>query len=166
MSALPATVLEAITFRRGTPGDEQWLFTLFRTTMQHYIDAAWGWEELLQREGFVTSLPTRGFQILEYRGKPIGSYHLSRKFRGKSGATEDYLLLDMIIVEPGFQRQGFGQLMMEHVQDTARQAGLAVQLNVLKANPAVGFHQRCGFSVKSSDQHSLVMAWSPVQPDR
>lgn len=161
MCALPATVLEAISFRRGAAADEQWLFNLFRTTMQHYIDAAWGWEELLQREGFVTSLPARGFHILEYHGEPIGSYHLSRQPPNKSGPAADHLLLDMIMVEPSFQCQGFGQLMMSHVQDAARQAGLPLQLNVLKANPAVGFHEHCGFTVKSSDKHSLVMGWPP-----
>jgi len=157
MAAMPAQVLEATQFRRGQAGDEQWLFELFRTTMQHHIHAAWGWEELLQREGFVTSLPARGFQILEYRGEAIGSYHLS----SKPADTPEQLTLDMIMVEPVYQGQGFGRLMMAHVKDAGRAAGLPVQLNVLKTNPAVSFHRRCGFTDLSSDEHSLVMILQP-----
>jgi ribosomal protein S18 acetylase RimI-like enzyme len=157
MTAMPAEILAAIDFRRGSASDEQWLFQLFRITMQHHIDAAWGWEELLQHEGFVTSLPARGFQILELSGVTIGSYHLS----SKPARHPDTLELDMIMVEPTFQGQGFGGLMMGHIQNAGREAGLPVQLNVLKTNPAVSFHRRYGFTDKSSDQHSLVMIWSP-----
>lgn len=157
MAAMPAETLAATDFRRGRASDEQWLFQLFRTTMQHHIDAAWGWEELLQHEGFVTSLPARGFQILEFRGETIGSYHLSRK----PVPQPDILELDMIMVEPAFQGQGFGGLMMGHIQNAGREAALPVQLNVLKTNPAVRFHRRYGFTDKASDQHSLVMIWSP-----
>lgn len=157
MAAMPATILEATHFRRGTADDEQWLFQLFRTTMQQHIDAAWGWEELLQREGFVTSLPPRGFWILVFRGETIGSYHLSCK----PGTAPDRLVLDMIMVEPAFQNQGFGQLMMSHIQNAGRDAGLPIQLNVLKTNPAVNFHRRSGFTELATEQHSLVMIWSP-----
>ena len=34
--------------RNGNAEDEDWLFQLFRGTMQGYIDEAWGWDELLQ----------------------------------------------------------------------------------------------------------------------
>ena len=157
MSAMPAAILEDTHFRRGTAGDEQWLFELFRTTMQHHIDAAWGWEELLQHEGFITSLPPRGFWVLEFRCETIGSYHLS----SKPNSSPDHLVLDMIMVEPAFQNQGFGSLMMSHIQEAGREAGLPIQLNVLKTNPAVGFHRRFGFTEQSTEQHSLIMIWSP-----
>ena len=36
--------------RTGRKDDEDWLFQLFSSTMQDYIDDAWGWDELFQRE--------------------------------------------------------------------------------------------------------------------
>ena len=143
---------DSVQLRSGNQADESWLFELFRTTMQPYITAAWGWEELLQREGFTTSLPAREFQILEYNGEAIGSYHLTTK--------QDALVLNMILVEPKWQRQGFGKIMMETVQRQASEQGKAVQLRVLQSNPAVQFHKQCGFSIEASDDHSLEMSWS------
>ncbi len=142
---------ELVQLRGGTPADETWLFELFRSTMQSYIAAAWGWEELLQREGFTTSLPAREFQILEQNGTAIGSYHLKQH--------PDGLTLNMILVEPRWQRQGFGRIMMQTVQDRARELDLPVRLRVLQSNPAVHFHEHCGFTVVNRDDHSLEMRW-------
>jgi len=131
------------------------LFQLFRTTMQDYIDRAWGWEELLQREGFVTGLPAREFQILEVevgiKEVPVGCYHLSEK--------SDCLLLDMIMVEPQWQGQGYGRLMMERIQQISSGSRLPLRLRVLQTNPAVKFYQRFDFCEAGRDQHSLEMTW-------
>lgn len=152
MNAIPEDG-ESLGFRRGERKDEEWLFQLFRQTMQQHIDAAWGWEELLQREGFVTSLPARGFQILHSPALSIGSYHLSDKAQ--------ILLLDMILVQPEHQGLGYGKLMMEHIKTYARSQDKAVHLRVLKTNPAVSFHEHCGFVIHNRDQHSLEMCWAP-----
>lgn len=140
-------------FRRGHAEDQDWLFQLFRTTMQDFIDQAWGWEELLQREGFATSLPAREFQIIEATGTAVASYHLTR--------NSDHLLLDMIMVEPSRQRQGYGRMMMAAIKAEARNAQLPVRLSVLQTNPAIGFHEHEGFIEYSRDQHSLQMIWVP-----
>lgn len=143
---------DSIFLRKGDSADEEWLFNLFRQTMQHYIDSAWGWEELLQREGFTTSLPARGFQVMEVDGTRVGSYHLTEK--------PDHLLLDMILVEPGLQRRGYGSLLMEQVKQTGAEANKPISLSVLKTNPAVQFHLLCGFEQTEEDEYSLKMAWS------
>ena len=146
-------VTAELRLRGGTDADETWLFELFRETMQPYIAAAWGWEELLQREGFTTSLPAREFQILLREGVPVGSFHLTPE--------NDALTLNMILVEPRWQRQGFGLVMMQTIQEQARQGQLPLQLRVQKTNPAVKFHERCGFATIAGDEHSLKMRWLP-----
>ena len=143
----------ALLMRRGTNRDEDWLFELFRATMQNYIDKAWGWDELLQREGFVTTLPARQFQILESEGKAIASYHLSEK--------ADHLLLDMILVIPEEQRLGHGSHMLELIKKDATEKGKPIELSVLKTNPAIAFHRRLGFQQIREDEHSVRMRWSP-----
>jgi N-acetylglutamate synthase-like GNAT family acetyltransferase len=139
--------------RRGKTIDESWLFQLFKKTMQDHIDAAWGWEELLQKEGFTTSLPARNFTILELDQQAIACMHLSSK--------SDHLFLDMILVEPAYQRRGFGSKLFEIAREHARQAGLPIQLSVLKTNPAVKFHQHIGFAVIDEDDHSYKMRLEP-----
>lgn len=137
--------------RRGVIEDQDWLFDLFRTTMQDYIDIAWGWDELLQREGFTTSLPAKNFEILLCDGNRVGSYHLSEK--------PGYLLLDMILVAPGQQRSGYGTQMMDRVKARSRTTSKPIHLSVLKTNPAVAFHTAAGFEQIEEDRHSIRMIW-------
>ena len=140
-----------IHLRRGEIADQDWLFDLFRRTMQNYIDKAWGWDELLQYQGFITSLPARNFQILIFEGERVGSFHLTDK--------PDHLLLDMILVVPARQRQGFGSFLMDCIKERSRHNAKPVHLSVLKTNPAVQFHRACGFTVLEEDTHSFRMAW-------
>ena len=146
---------DSIIMRRGTHDDEEWLFQLFRQTMQDYIDRAWGWQELLQREGFVTSLPSAGFQILEVNSNPVGSYHITDK--------KDRLELDMLLVEPLQQRRGYGTLMINQAKDHARQSQKPILLSVLKSNPALQFHLNSGFIQTAADEHSVRMCWQQAQ---
>lgn len=140
-----------IHLRRGEIADQDWLFDLFRRTMQNYIDKAWGWDELLQYQGFITSLPARNFQVLISEGERVGSFHLTDK--------PDHLLLDMILVVPARQRQGFGSFLMDCIKERSRHSAKPVRLSVLKTNPAVQFHLACGFTVHEEDTHSFHMAW-------
>lgn len=143
----------ALFIRRGSNQDEDWLFELFRSTMQNYIDKAWGWDELLQREGFVTTLPAKQFQILESDGAAIASYHLSEK--------PQHYFLDMILVIPQQQRRGHGSRMLELIKKTSRESGKPIELSVLKTNPAISFHRHLGFQQLREDRHSIQMRWSP-----
>lgn len=143
----------ALLMRSGSKQDEDWLFELFRATMQNYIDKAWGWDELLQREGFVTTLPAKQFQILECDGEAIASYHLSEK--------PEHFLIDIILVVPSQQRRGYGSRLLEQIKETSRAARKPIELSVLRTNPAVGFHERLGFQRIQQDEHSIRMRWSP-----
>ncbi len=142
-------ILEKLHIRRGDRGDEEWLYRLFKATMQNYIDAAWGWEELLQKEGFTTSLPARNFTVLELNGRAIACMHLSEK--------PDHFYLDMILVEPDYQRLGIGSKLIRLAQDEADKSNKPILLRVLKTNPAVNFHRALGFDTTKEDEHSYEM---------
>lgn len=144
---------DGLTLRKGQGEDQDWLFELFRGTMQDYIDDAWGWDELLQREGFITEMPATSFQVLEQGSERVGSYHITYK--------PDHVFLDMILVEPARQRQGLGRFMMQQIQNEAVMLGLPLRLSVLKTNPALEFHKACGFTPLQEDRHSLQMHWEP-----
>lgn len=141
-----------IEFRNGCTDDEEWMFGLFKRTLQHYVESAFGWDELLQEESFITSLPIKQFQILVLDNHPIGAYHISTK--------SDHLVLDMILVEPKFQSQGWGRSLLKQVKTESRKLGRPVRLSVLKANPAVDFHLKEGFEEFASDEYSIKMLWT------
>ena len=142
-------LLEELNIRRGDRSDEEWLYQLFKKTMQNYIDAAWGWEELLQKEGFSTSLPARDFTVLELHGRAIACMHLSDK--------PDHCYLDMILVEPDYQRLGIGSKLIGLAQNRAEELCKPIVLRVLKTNPAVNFHKALGFVTTTEDEHSFEM---------
>ncbi|MFT4862771.1 MAG: GNAT superfamily N-acetyltransferase [Pseudohongiellaceae bacterium] len=141
----------ALQLIKGLPDDQEWLYGLFRSTMKQYIASAWGWDEQFQKESFNTSLSAANFRILTEFDTKIGGYHLSEK--------SDHIMLDMILVEPGRQRQGHGLFMMETIQQEARARKKPIQLSVLKTNPAIAFHKACGYITTETDSHSVKMQW-------
>ena len=147
------TAVRNLKLRRGESSDELWLFQLFKATMQDHIDAAWGWEELLQKEGFLTSLPARNFRILQLDKTNVGCIYLSEK--------DDHLLLEMILVEPSWQQQGHGQRLIDWAKEEASKRKTSIELSVIRTNPAVQFHLHNGFNIIAEDEHSLKMAWAP-----
>lgn len=147
--------MSVLRLRKGSIEDNEWLFALFRLTMREYIEQAWGWEELFQREAFHTHLPGRNFQVLEIDRQPVGGFHLKSK--------PGHLWLEMILVEPDLQRQGHGSFMLEMVKQRATEADLPVQLACLRCNPACEFYLQHGFATYDQDQHSLMMQWSPAR---
>lgn len=150
-----AVMNSEIIIRQGEETDQDWLYQMFRTTLHNYIDDAWGWDELLQREGFLTSLPAKQFQVLEVDKVKTGSFHITEH--------PDHLVLDMILVEPPKQRNGYGSLLMESVKDLSVKTLKPIHLSVLKSNPAIEFHVLEGFSTLEEDEHSLKMIWQNVR---
>jgi len=142
----------SLNIRKGRPEDADWLYQLFRAAMQRYIDKAWGWDELLQREGFITSLPATSFRVLERESAPVGSYHLSEK--------PEVLILDMILVDADHQGRGLGSFMMREIQSRSKELAKPVELSVLKINPARAFHEALGFCQMAEEEHSVRMRWS------
>tara|TARA_B100000686_G_scaffold165821_1_gene173412 strand:+ start:1186 stop:1686 length:501 start_codon:yes stop_codon:yes gene_type:complete len=143
---------KSIQWRSGLNEDEEWLFDLFKRTMQQYVKSAWGWDELLQKESFKTALSIQRFRILVLNGHAIGAYHISKK--------SDHLVLDMILIEPEFQGQGWGRSVLNKIKSEAKIFNLPIHLSVLKANPASEFHLQQGFQEFDSDDHSLMMRWN------
>lgn len=138
-------------FRNGTDDDREWMFALFKRVLKHYIEEAWGWDEVLQQESFNISLPIKQFQILNIANEPVGGYHLSEK--------PDHLMLDMILLEPKFQGLGWGKAMLDRMQQKSRETNKPINLKVLRNNPAVEFHKKAGFKEIDGDEHSLQMTW-------
>jgi ribosomal protein S18 acetylase RimI-like enzyme len=56
------------------------------------------------------------------------------------------------LIDPAWQRQGYGSEIMQHIMKKAEQQKLPIRLSVLKANPALGFYQALGFTVEDEDE--------------
>ena len=137
--------------RKGSRQDDDWLYQLFRGTMQEYIRQAWGWDEIFQREAFATNLPGKSFHILEVDHKRAGACSVFRK--------TDHLWLELILIEPQWQRKGHGTMLLETVKQLAREEDLPIKLTCLKCNPAVAFYLKQDFVTYDEDARRLYMEW-------
>jgi len=119
--------------------------------MRTYIDKTWGWDELLQKQGFYESLPAHEFMIFQLEEKHAGAYHLDH--------NEDHFFLNMIFLEPEFQNMGYGKLMINTIKTQARENNIPLKLSVLKTNPSSNFYQHLDFKADGEDEHSLKFSW-------
>lgn len=144
-------------FRKAQPRDMNWAYRIFKSGMQSYITRTWGWNELFQEHSFFVNLPAASFVIAGMRPPvdasagtrdrhsiDIGGYCLKQK--------TDHLYLEMLLVDPAWQRQGFGSAIMAEVMRQANTLEKPVRLSVLKINPASQFYQRLGFIIESEDE--------------
>ncbi|MEX0740685.1 MAG: GNAT family N-acetyltransferase [Pseudohongiella sp.] len=137
-----------LSYRTAKAGEMDWIYQIFKTGMQSYITRTWGWNELFQEHSFFDNLPAASFVIASIdmpgqRGVDIGGYCLKKK--------ADHLSLEMLLLDPSWQRQGYGSAIMSEVMRQAARANAPVRLSVLKINPAFHFYQRLGFVVESED---------------
>ncbi len=142
-----------ISFRKARPRDMDWAYQIFKTGMQSYITQTWGWDELFQEHSFFANLPASGFVIASIdapAGSPaeagqvdIGGYCLKPK--------ADHLYLEMLLIDPAWQRRGYGSAIMAEVMREAHRRDMAVRLSVLKINPAYRFYQHLGFVIETED---------------
>jgi|TARA_R100001369_G_C3300607_1_gene165627 ribosomal protein S18 acetylase RimI-like enzyme len=147
----------SLTYRKAQPWEMDWAYQIFKTGMQSYITRTWGWNELFQEHSFYANLPPSSFiiastatQTLETvdpeqpAGVDIGGYCLKQK--------ADHLYLEMLLVDPAWQRQGYGSTIMTEVLKQADSVDLPVRLSVLKINPAFRFYHRLGFVIETEDE--------------
>ena len=147
---------DGISMRKGEPADMDWLYKTFKRTMQSFINQTWGWDELLQEHSFYENLPAKSFAIATIDEHDFGALNLREK--------TDHLWLEMVLVLPDYQGQGFGRLMLEYAQRQSHKAQKPLRLSVLKLNPAHGFYRHMGFEQSAFDQWSYKMQWQHPSP--
>lgn len=146
--------MNELAYRQAAAADMEWIYQLFKKGLKRYIDQTWGWNELFQHYSFMENVPATHFTIVSANGKDIGGYYLK--------AAETHYYLDMLLIKPAYQRQGFGRRIITGLQELADRNQLPVKLSVLKVNPAFNFYQKLGFSVESEDEYRYRLVYSPA----
>lgn len=139
----------SLNYRKAKAREMDWAYQIFKTGMQSYITRTWGWNELFQEHSFFDNLPASSFIIASVdipdQGRTdIGGYCLKQK--------QDHLYLEMLLIEPSWQRQGYGTAIMTDVMQQAAKLNSPVRLSVLKINPALHFYHQLGFVVETEDE--------------
>jgi GNAT superfamily N-acetyltransferase len=111
--------------------------------MREYVERTWGWDEGFQSTAFRQNLPWQRFRIIIVDGTSVGAACVFE--------TPDFIVLEMMMIEPEFQRRRIGSDFVKRLLDQARSEGRGVKLRVTKINPAKTIYERLGFEVVGED---------------
>lgn len=151
MDPYPRLEPRGIELRAARQEDAEFLFGLFKATMQEYVAQIWGWDEEWQQAYFQEHFDPSREQIVVLDGEDIGVQAIEER--------ADALFLAKIYILPEYQGQGIGTQLIASVLDRAFGRGLPVTLRVLKGNPARRLYERLGFvAVGETETHSLMKA--------
>ena len=116
-------------------------------------------EELYSVERMQTEISARELYVAKLGGQIVGYVSLKTKIYDKPGLVKrKVLVVDEICVEKSLQNHGIGKAMMEDVHALAKAFRCTdLQLGVYPQNDeAVGFYQKCGFTIRSIDMQRKV----------
>jgi len=152
-AALSAAVaFRGCALRAARRDDEELLFVLHRGAMRDYVDAVWGWDEVWQRHHFAQTYVPRRQAVMVRTGaepRPIGRISLTRHWR-------KFFLRDIELIAAERNR-GIGTATLGALLALAQAENRAVELLVLKHNPAQRLYARLGFRIVGSDAARFTM---------
>jgi len=109
-------------------------------------------EELYPEERFLSIIRQRNLYVAKINGMTVGYAAVKiRDYDWPGVVRRKVMQVDEICVEENCRNQGIGQQMMMELRVLARAFGCTdLQLSVDPHNDhAVGFYQKCGFTIKS-----------------
>lgn len=147
----------------ATPADRPAVNALAREV--HEMHVAWRpdiyemVEELYTEERFNEAVTARQLYVAKLNGIVAGYVLIKiRDYDWPGVVRRKVMVVDEICVEKAFRGHGIGTRMMEEVHALARAFGCTdMQLGVYPQNDdAVGFYQKCGFTIRSIDMQRKV----------
>ena len=144
-----ASAFRGFELRPASHRDEERLFALHREAMQEYVAATWGWDETWQREFFARTYVAQRHALIVREENLAGRICLTRHWRRLF--LRD---IELVAVE---RNRGLGSAILRAVLELAREERRAVELIVLKHNPAQRLYARLGFTVTADDGARLTM---------
>jgi ribosomal protein S18 acetylase RimI-like enzyme len=116
-------------------------------------------QELYPEERFLDCIRQRQLYVAKLNGIVAGFVLLKiKEYDAPGHVRRTVMLVDEICVEKALRGHGIGTRMMEEVRALARAFGCTdLQLGVYPQNDdAVGFYQKCGFTIRSIDMQRKV----------
>ncbi len=140
--------------RQATADEAELLYALHRESMGPYIEATWGpWDEAIQRPFFQARMERGLLKVVLVDGDVAGILELDDRF--------DCVFVANIQLAAPFRRRGIGSQIIAEVLRSAGERGKAVELTVLRVNPARKVYERLGFVETGLTETHHLMRWSP-----
>jgi ribosomal protein S18 acetylase RimI-like enzyme len=130
------------------------LFSQYEATLRDHIDLAFGWDDEFQRRRFAESYDPSDIRLIRVGAETAG-YAVIR-------GLDDTIHLSLLILKPGFQRQGIGKIILTSLMSTAARDGKDITLSCFLSNcEAVAFYESMRFQVTSTEEHFANYRFSP-----
>ena len=144
--------------RTATAADREFLVRAHHTGLRPSIELTWGWNQGVQDEFAREWLAGRDddTQIVGIAGEDAGYLVLHR--------GRDPWYLSSIVLMPAFQGRGVGTALLTDLLEQADAAGMRVDLQVMKVNPARRLYERLGFEAVGATDHHTQMRRMPRRP--
>ena len=116
-------------------------------------------EQLYSPQRFEDAVKQRQLYVAKISGIAVGFALLKiRSYDWPGVVQRKVMLIDEICVREGCRNQGIGKAMMADIHALARAFGCTdLQLGVYPQNDdAVGFYQKCGFTIRSIEMQCKV----------
>jgi GNAT superfamily N-acetyltransferase len=139
-------------FRPATPADVPALLALRLSTMTPHLERAGAPGDVAAHLARVNYRFEDALML--YEGDELAGL-----FKVTRSGTEWKLV--QVQIAPHRQGQGLGGRLVRGLQAQAAEAGCAIELDVLKGNPARRLYERCGFLVVGEDALEFRMRWTP-----
>lgn len=138
-----------IQYRDAGPADETFVNELTRVTMRDHVEATWDNEEERERYYEINAFRQKGTRIIQYDGFDVGRVTVTR--------TGGRIFLDEIHILPEYQGRGIGQQVIRNLLAEATSQDLAVELILLRSNPARSLYEGLGFKMYKEDGERYYM---------
>jgi ribosomal protein S18 acetylase RimI-like enzyme len=126
--------------RQATLTDSDLAYQVKKLALGEYVKQTYGgWDEAFQRRFHDRRWAPAGTQIVAVKGMDVGWVWCTHH--------ADHISVDGIYILPQHQGHGIGTYLLSCLRSEAVSVGKAVQLWVMKRNPAFEFYKRVGFSV-------------------
>jgi GNAT superfamily N-acetyltransferase len=139
---------DPLSLRPAEAGDFDFCRRLYFEGMAQII-AALKLDEARQRESFARQWQVTEVRIIVFAGEEIGWL--------QTALREGAVFLAQIYIDQGFQGRGIGTRVLQGLLETASRECKAVELGVVKINPARRLYERLGFVATHEDQYKVYM---------
>jgi ribosomal protein S18 acetylase RimI-like enzyme len=130
------------------------LFSQYEIALRDHIDLAFGWDDAFQRRRFADSYDSSDIVLIRVGAETAGFAVIK--------TLDDAIHLSLLILKPGYQRQGIGRVILTSLMSTAAQDGKSITLSCFLSNSdAIAFYESMKFKVASIEEHFINYRFSP-----
>jgi ribosomal protein S18 acetylase RimI-like enzyme len=155
---------EGVATRAIGPDDEPLLRQVYASTREEELavvpwsddqkDAFLRMQFDAQHRFYQDQFPTASFDVILREGRLVGRLYVDRR-------ADEIRIIDIALL-PEARGEGIGGALVRELIAEAAMASMPVRIHVERANRALSFYQRLGFSTVGENELYFLMEWSPA----